>query len=71
MENKSELTVVYLIQHHALAWVNFQLVFVEDLKKLLNAFFRILWSNVRDITGVPCEIAAAKGNESNVLEMIS
>lgn len=55
-----KLTVIDLIQNHTVAWMNVQLIFLKYFKKFLHTFFRVSWSNVSDIAGVPVQIASAE-----------
>lgn len=43
---------------------------IEDFEEFCNVFSGISGSDVGDVANVPNEIATAKRDESNVLEMI-
>lgn len=66
----AELTVVNLIQHHALTRIDVKMMLAEDLEQLPNILVCISWSDVSNVANVPFKLASTEGNEANVLEMI-
>lgn len=47
-----------------------QAVLFEDREELIHALLRISRPDISDIANIPSKIAATKGDQTNVLEMI-